>query len=273
MLYACLGFSEFSASVIKSELRDPQAPFDNHTRDLRSPVTVTWYHGMGRINVCLSKLAAFMPVKTSKWSGRYLLTPRTIYHWAITMAIYALRFNLHTELLELNRRSPLTLSSQPKNNPKYTFETLWERECDNIFLQHNSTPCHITFCIYQQSGMLYLTPSRVSQGLTDVTVYWYMAQCYDIHTPGPHTTTMARPRRDRMIPLIARFLGPTWGPSGADRTQVGPTLAPWTLLSGTFYSFARDLFQHIKFNDWNRHCFTDTNGKQNKIGWWNPHIK
>ena len=32
--------------------------------------------------------------------------------------------------------------------------------------------------------------------------------------------------------LIARFMGPTWGPSGADRTQVGPTLAPWTLLPG-----------------------------------------
>ena len=35
------------------------------------------------------------------------------------------------------------------------------------------------------------------------------------------------------IPLIARFMGPTWGPSGADRTQVGPMLAPWTLLLGT----------------------------------------
>ena len=32
--------------------------------------------------------------------------------------------------------------------------------------------------------------------------------------------------------LIARFMGPTWGPSGADRTQVGPMLAPWYLLSG-----------------------------------------
>ena len=32
--------------------------------------------------------------------------------------------------------------------------------------------------------------------------------------------------------LIARFMGPTRGPSGADRTQVGPMLAPWTLLSG-----------------------------------------
>ena len=32
--------------------------------------------------------------------------------------------------------------------------------------------------------------------------------------------------------LIARFMGPTWGPSGAERTQVGPMVAPWTLLSG-----------------------------------------
>ena len=26
--------------------------------------------------------------------------------------------------------------------------------------------------------------------------------------------------------LIARFMGPTWGPSGADRTQVGPHVGP-----------------------------------------------
>ena len=32
--------------------------------------------------------------------------------------------------------------------------------------------------------------------------------------------------------VIARFMRPTWGPSGADMTQVGPMLAPWTLLSG-----------------------------------------
>ena len=32
--------------------------------------------------------------------------------------------------------------------------------------------------------------------------------------------------------LIARFMGPSWGPSVADRTQVGPMLAPWPLLCG-----------------------------------------
>ena len=32
--------------------------------------------------------------------------------------------------------------------------------------------------------------------------------------------------------LTARFMGPRLGLAGVDRTQVGPMLAPWTLLSG-----------------------------------------
>ena len=39
--------------------------------------------------------------------------------------------------------------------------------------------------------------------------------------------------------LIARFMGPIWDPSGANRTQMGPILAPWILLSGMLY------FNHI----------------------------
>ena len=35
-------------------------------------------------------------------------------------------------------------------------------------------------------------------------------------------------------------MGPTWGQSGADSTQVGPMLAPWTLLSGQFVSAITD---------------------------------
>ena len=31
---------------------------------------------------------------------------------------------------------------------------------------------------------------------------------------------------------IAKFMGPTWGPPGSCRLQMGPMLAPWTLLSG-----------------------------------------
>ena len=34
------------------------------------------------------------------------------------------------------------------------------------------------------------------------------------------------------LSLITRFMEPTWCTSWADRTQVGPMLAPWTLQSG-----------------------------------------
>ena len=37
--------------------------------------------------------------------------------------------------------------------------------------------------------------------------------------------------------LIASFMGPTWGPSGADRTHVGPILAPLTLLYGYVWRY------------------------------------
>ena len=43
------------------------------------------------------------------------------------------------------------------------------------------------------------------------------------------------------VSQIARFMGPTWGPSGSCRTQMGPMLAPWTLLSGVYF---------IMFSSW-----------------------
>ena len=54
---------------------------------------------------------------------------------------------------------------------------------------------------------------------------------------------------------IARFIGSTWGPTGGGRTQVGPMLAPWTLLSWVFHytwralqmSFRASLFSRMKF--------------------------
>ena len=39
----------------------------------------------------------------------------------------------------------------------------------------------------------------------------------------------------QLASLTAIFMVPRWGPAGADRTQVGPMLVPWTLLSGLSY--------------------------------------
>ena len=38
-----------------------------------------------------------------------------------------------------------------------------------------------------------------------------------------------------LVSQTAKFMGPTWGPPGSYRPQMGPVLAPWTLLSGIPY--------------------------------------
>ena len=48
-----------------------------------------------------------------------------------------------------------------------------------------------------------------------------------IFLSNPHPCFAAK-----LTTQIARLMGPTWVPSGVDRTQVDPMLAPWILLSG-----------------------------------------
>ena len=57
---------------------------------------------------------------------------------------------------------------------------------------------------------------------------------FDLAEKSSHTyhiqTFIIRKNPDSKI--YGANMGPKWGPPGADRTQVGPMLAPWTLLSG-----------------------------------------
>ena len=64
----------------------------------------------------------------------------------------------------------------------------------------------------------------------------------------------------QLLSLIARFMGPTWGPSGADRTQMGPMFAPWISLSeiAMVNHIMLGRFFNKPFLHWNnslRHCF------------------
>ena len=43
---------------------------------------------------------------------------------------------------------------------------------------------------------------------------------------------------------ITKFMGPTWGPPGSCRPQMGPMLAPWTLLSGIFLMWQGFISNH-----------------------------
>ena len=56
---------------------------------------------------------------------------------------------------------------------------------------------------------------------------------------------------------IAKFMGPTWGPPGSCRPQMGPMLAPWILLSGqwlihctVYILMCVCMFNHVTMNLW-----------------------
>ena len=47
---------------------------------------------------------------------------------------------------------------------------------------------------------------------------------------------------------IAKFMGPTWGPPGSWRPQMGPMLAPWILLSGWYIIIFSDFELWFMYN-------------------------
>ena len=64
-----------------------------------------------------------------------------------------------------------------------------------------------------------------------MTMNWYHQIRYVRKRSSPTTIVWMT-----KLALIARFMGSTWGPHGTDRTQMGPILAPLTLLSGSYKS-------------------------------------
>ena len=104
------------------------------------------------------------------------------------------------------------------------------------YLLINSSLC-VYLCSYHDTRTctkFFPTKKQVGDSLFLVTDYcwvylWYQDQ-EGLHQWPEYTLLLRELPRTT---LIARFMGPTWGPAGADRTQVGPMLAPWTLLSGT----------------------------------------
>ena len=50
-----------------------------------------------------------------------------------------------------------------------------------------------------------------------------------------------------LITPIAKFMGPTWGPSGSCRPQMGPILATWILLSGYLWLVPTWLLSPVQY--------------------------
>ena len=49
------------------------------------------------------------------------------------------------------------------------------------------------------------------------------------------------------ITHIAKFMGPTWGPPGSCRPQMGPILAPWTVLSGNTLGLVTHIYVSLNY--------------------------
>ena len=70
---------------------------------------------------------------------------------------------------------------------------------------------------------------------------------------------------------IAKSMRPTWGPPGSCRPQMGPMLAPWTLLSGSWWGHTRYNMGHDNMKYWSSYNEIH-HSLENKDSWPNiPH--
>ena len=75
---------------------------------------------------------------------------------------------------------------------------------------------------YWDSNFAYVTAAGLSCPMPNFVLMWwplFIMNCIKVS-------------KDYSSTQIAKFMGPTWGPPGSCRPQMGPMLAPWTLLSG-----------------------------------------
>ena len=155
--------------------------------------------------------------------------------------------------------------------------------CHTIRAQNNDTPTSCSLCLRSATEhnfraargrvMTYLTipwdmvlitmkcacAIPVSTGFSVNMIvsrgYLYTFLNNIIHTTWCHEHT-----------LIARFMGPTRGPYGVDRAQVGPMLAPWILLSGHSNGLYHRIFNESLFQrqDKQIHIVEDIKHRRNQ---------
>ena len=71
---------------------------------------------------------------------------------------------------------------------------------------------------------------QVSWYLTVNLIDWFLSYfCFKQRTSCGASCPIIH---EHVLPQTTKFMGPTWGPPGPCRPQMGPMLAPWTSLSG-----------------------------------------
>ena len=91
--------------------------------------------------------------------------------------------------------------------------------------------CHQSYCV-----MFLLKGNIVLIMYIWEPIFYITVHAYSL-TPNGATCTCIMPKflsslHLRIYSLVTRYMGPTWGPPGSCRPQMGPMLAPLILLSG-----------------------------------------
>ena len=109
-----------------------------------------------------------------------------------------------------------SLHKGPVTWKKFPFDDVIMKESWWVYFMNSKSRLHLfTSLIIVLYGIFFASSSLMMWPLEFI----YTQHGNTISTQQYHT-------------LIARFMGPAWGPPGANRTQVGPMLATWTLLFG-----------------------------------------
>ena len=110
------------------------------------------------------------------------------------------------------------------------FEKISTKNCSNVLIL-------VIFCMLLASwfGRNELRTHMTSVQSIDFARRYCVYLCLTRWDTKSWDNWSSRQYQQRMRSLIAKFMGPIWGPPGPCRPQMGPMLAPWTLLSGVVW--------------------------------------
>ena len=224
--------------------------------------------------------------ETLKCQYRYTVYPNKYAHgfcFAVlccgyTLTDFPISIRLTSLALLQSNDCPSASKATLMNMDKYFMWIHYERLHNHNKAKHNKTVCiflgiYCTWCKLATSPADILTPKPVRPPAATVPQIpmsyfpWYQMKVqFATHAGHPKIVHMIHTVHDSscawfgmsgcshsngivgIISLIARFMGPTWGPSGSIRTQVGPMFPPWTLLSGMIISYRLCLSNGYKIN-------------------------
>ena len=157
--------------------------------------------------------------------------------------LYGCYIYLTDLLYRRNRNDFLLRKTSIINDPSYTSSLLSTFDsliCGSTAPEWDISNSYAWQCALHGSGliMMYGPRAAISRVLCVSLCSMERKTVAPIYTRTSVTEFFLEIRayiHDYIPSLTARFMGPTGGPSGTDRTQVGLMLAPWTLLSGILF--------------------------------------